>query len=319
MIYEMYKVSENSRKLRYSRIIKLFDPNKIEEDESVSELKEFEDDSYFSESLKAPGNNKDTENEEIKEENQDNIKTESNSMKNLHKETKSAVATVARAVSKETGGDASGNDTQMNETENNDFETGRSQMNEDDLPEGENDDEYINDEEMIKIAETCLLRISNELKNQNLSIHDLYQGKIMSETIEDQTIELLAPIHFIEGIKKLGINDFTELDVACLVNLLTRQELDDLILVEELDILRDSSKLRELIAEMLEKSGTTPIDEDEDEEKDERPGSGEKKKKSMNFDKVSHQSICVIFLLTEYLLRNNMSLFTLYDGKIYDQ
>jgi hypothetical protein len=39
----------------------------------------------------------------------------------------------------------------------------------------------------------------------------------------------------------------------------------------------------------------------------------------MNFTKIGDRSVCVIFLLTEYLLRHNMSLFTLYDGKIYDQ
>ena len=41
--------------------------------------------------------------------------------------------------------------------------------------------------------------------------------------------------------------------------------------------------------------------------------------RGLNFSKIGDCSVCVIFLLTEYLLRNNMSLFTLYDGKIYDQ
>lgn len=36
----------------------------------------------------------------------------------------------------------------------------------------------------------------------------------MVETIGDQNIELLAPIHFIEGLKKLGIEDFSELEIA---------------------------------------------------------------------------------------------------------
>ena len=43
------------------------------------------------------------------------------------------------------------------------------------------------------------------------------------------------------------------------------------------------------------------------------------RRRGLNFSKVGDCSVWVIFLLTEYLLRNNMSLFTLYDGKIYDQ
>ena len=119
--------------------------------------------------------------------------------------------------------------------------------------EGE-DDDYIDDEEMIKIAESWLIRISDELKNKNLDIKQLFEENIMVENIGDQSIELLAPIHFIEGLKKLGIQDFTELEIAWLVNLLTRPELDDLILLEELNILRDNSKIRESVTDFLEKT-----------------------------------------------------------------
>jgi hypothetical protein len=59
-----------------------------------------------------------------------------------------------------------------------------------------------------------LVRISNELKDQNISIHELFKDNIMVEQIEGQEIELLAPLHFIEGLKDLGIDDFTELDIA---------------------------------------------------------------------------------------------------------
>jgi hypothetical protein len=67
---------------------------------------------------------------------------------------------------------------------------------------------------MIRIAENCLMRISDELAAKDMTIKDLFAEHIMVEVIEDQDIELLAPIHFIEGIKKLGISDFTELEIA---------------------------------------------------------------------------------------------------------
>jgi hypothetical protein len=58
------------------------------------------------------------------------------------------------------------------------------------------------------------MRISDELATKNLTIQDLFAENIMVEVIDDQKIELLAPIHFIEGIKKLGISDFSELEIA---------------------------------------------------------------------------------------------------------
>ena len=130
------------------------------------------------------------------------------------------------------------------------------------------------------------MRISDELNKQNITIPELFKEEIMRETVEDQVIELLAPIHFIEGLKKLGIDDFSELEIACLVNLLTRPELDDLILVEELNILKDTNKLRESIGEMLDKSQSPNQDEES------RDLSNEKnKRKTINFNKVGDRSV----------------------------
>lgn len=115
----------------------------------------------------------------------------------------------------------------------------------------------------------------------------------MVESIGDQDIELLAPIHFIEGLKTLGIDDFSELEIACLVNLLTRPELDDLILVEELNILKDNSKIRESVSEMLDKSGQSPFrDRNDDQSEREGATSNERnKRRGLNFSKIGDRSV----------------------------
>lgn len=286
MIYEMYKVSENSRKLLYPYLLNMF--SKEDNNNFVDE--DLEEDSYFSESIK--DNNKSNKNinnqeEENKETAHDLLPTETqDGFENQQKN---------NGVVPSQGSEEGVNDTNAQiETENNQFESEKS-LNEGEgvenlgEGEGENDDEFINDEEMINIAETCLMRISHELKQQNFTIHQLFGENIMCEEIEGQKIELLAPIHFLEGLKKLGIDDFSELDVACLVNLLTRQELDDLILIDELDILRDASKLRELIADMHENSQHPVTTEEAKEEEVENPEG--KKKKGMNFDQIGERSI----------------------------
>jgi hypothetical protein len=50
----------------------------------------------------------------------------------------------------------------------------------------------------------------------------------------EDTFELLQPIGLLEGIKSLGIDDLEERDVAFLLRVLTKPELDGAILVEEL-------------------------------------------------------------------------------------
>lgn len=319
LIYEMYKVSKNSQKLKYSQIFKLFgDKSEKNIKSEGKQIEEDNDEQYEDEfsplSKKTLSNNQQThDREEAKDTAHDIHPNETDpefTDTQLTKFKHQTLAQTPKDAIDQTITETQNLDTQLNfDTEQEKQQTNRSTPSN----EGENEDDYINDEEMIRIAETCLVRISDALNRQNLSIHQLFAHNIMTETIEGQKIELLAPIHFIEGLKDLGITDFGELEIACLVNLLTRPELDDLILVEELNILKDNTKIRESVTEMLEKTGNSPY------KSDDGAHSGEKRRRGINFAKVGDRSVCVIFLLTEYLLRNNMSLFTLYDGKIYDQ
>ena len=79
----------------------------------------------------------------------------------------------------------------------------------------------IGDEEMIDIAENSLVKIAEALLAQNVTIPQLYGGVVITEYIEDQRIDLLSPLHFLEGLKQLNIA-FTELEVACLMNVLAK-------------------------------------------------------------------------------------------------
>jgi len=78
----------------------------------------------------------------------------------------------------------------------------------------ENLDEEIDDEQMISIAENCLIRIAEELLNKNITIRQLFKGEILEEEIEGEKIELLFPTSFLDGIQKLGITNFSDLENA---------------------------------------------------------------------------------------------------------
>ena len=87
---------------------------------------------------------------------------------------------------------------------------------------------------MIDIAENCLIKIAESLIAHNVSIKVLFQDEILTEEIEGQKIELLMPISFLEGLKALQLTKFSELEIACLMNILAKPQLENAILVEEL-------------------------------------------------------------------------------------
>jgi len=64
---------------------------------------------------------------------------------------------------------------------------------------------------------------------------------VIKEKIEyDEVIELLSPIGFLEGVKDLGITDLEELEVACLMRVLTKPELENAIMLKELIVIMDN-------------------------------------------------------------------------------
>jgi len=50
----------------------------------------------------------------------------------------------------------------------------------------------------------------------------------------------LSPIGFLEGIKDLGVTDLEEVEVACLMRVLTKPNLDNAILLKELVVIMEN-------------------------------------------------------------------------------
>ena len=101
--------------------------------------------------------------------------------------------------------------------------------------EGGSPEEEINEEEVIDVAEKIFIRIADELfKQGRSSIREVFKDHLYEAMMGEDTFELLQPIGLLEGIKSLGIDDLEERDVAFLLRVLTKPELDGAILVEEL-------------------------------------------------------------------------------------
>jgi hypothetical protein len=98
---------------------------------------------------------------------------------------------------------------------------------------GGGEEAVIDEEEMLDIAEKCFMRIAECIINKKLSVREAFKKQIIKETVQEtgEEMELLSPIGFLEGVKGLGISDLEEIDVACLMRILTKPDLENAILL----------------------------------------------------------------------------------------
>ena len=90
----------------------------------------------------------------------------------------------------------------------------------------------IGDDEMIDIAEGCLIQIAETVIGGNIDLRQLFDDVAITEELEGQQIVLLSPLHFIEGLKSIGL-EFAQLQIACLMNVLAKPQLENAILLDE--------------------------------------------------------------------------------------
>ena len=85
---------------------------------------------------------------------------------------------------------------------------------------------------MIDVAEQIFVRMAEGIvKQQRSSIREVFQDQIFEADIDGQSVELLSPMGLLEGIKALGIEDLTEKEIAYLMRVLTKPELDGAIII----------------------------------------------------------------------------------------
>jgi hypothetical protein len=91
----------------------------------------------------------------------------------------------------------------------------------------EDDDDYIDEEEMLDIAERCFVKIAEAILEAGLTVRQAFNPYIIREDFEGEALELLSPIGFLEGVKELGVVDLEEVEVACLMRVLTKADLEN--------------------------------------------------------------------------------------------
>lgn len=93
---------------------------------------------------------------------------------------------------------------------------------------------------MLDVAEQCFIRIAQGIINKGCNVRTAFANFIIKENIEGTALELLSPIGFLEGIKEIGIMDLEEVEVACLMRVLTKPNLENAILLKELIVIMEN-------------------------------------------------------------------------------
>jgi hypothetical protein len=106
--------------------------------------------------------------------------------------------------------------------------------------EEDGEDEQIGEEEVLDIAEACFKKIAISLNGYDITIRQLYQSKSLKEDVDGQTIHLIEPLTFVEGLNEIGVTTFSELEIACLLKVLTKPQLENLILLEDLEVIMEN-------------------------------------------------------------------------------
>ena len=99
----------------------------------------------------------------------------------------------------------------------------------------EEEEEEIDEDEVIDVAERIFIRIAEEIIKQDVtSIRDLFSDQLFEAEISGQILELLTPQGLVDGIKLLGIDDLTDKEIQYLLRVLTKPELEGAIVMQEL-------------------------------------------------------------------------------------
>ena len=101
--------------------------------------------------------------------------------------------------------------------------------------EGEGDID-LTDEEMFQIAENALLKIAHWFYIRQTTVSELYGQHIIELEYDENTkLPVISPEIFIEGLKALEVENISELELACLMQVLVKPQLNNGILIEELE------------------------------------------------------------------------------------
>ena len=155
--------------------------------------------------------------------------------------------------------------------------------------------EEIGEEEIVEIAQRCFMQMAEKMLAKKMTIKTLYQGTIQKANIGGEEMDVLNAADFMDGLKRLGINELQSVEFECLIKALAANETEELISVDNL-------------AQILEDYGIV-------DQTAERKNSGG----FLKFEQLDEISMVLMLALAEYLIQAKIPLYELFGKAIYTQ
>lgn len=212
------------------------------------------------------------------------------------------------------------------------------QPKDDDDQENESDedeDAEIDEEEMIDVAEKIFVRMASQMFDMKVSVRSAFKDHIFPVEVNNETLELISPMGFLEGVKTLGIDDLREIEVTYLLKVLSKSELDGAIMLEELLQIMANFGLFDEDGEGEvegEGEGEGDVEGEEEDQTDNSPGQGlesspestkkaGKKKKNAGIDltKLDNESIEIMAMLMLYCIKNGITAHKVFEEVLFLQ
>ena len=162
-----------------------------------------------------------------------------------------------------------------------------------------------------------------------VSVRQAFQPFIIREEFEGEYLELLSPIGFLEGVKELGVTDLEEVEVACLMRVLTKADLENAILLRELIVIMDNFGIQDDEGNTADaedgaknhsnaKEGSPDAEDSSTKKKKKKKGAAEAAQ-ALDLSQLDEKSIKILAKLMLALMELNVSLYDFFDGAIYEQ
>lgn len=128
--------------------------------------------------------------------------------------------------------------------------------------------------------------------------------------VNNQDFEIISPGGFLEGIKSLGMTELSETQVSYLLKILSKEELDGNILLQELLTIMENFGLHDEDEQQLPE-GYEP-------QEDSSPSPPKKKKGEADLTKLDNESIEIMAMLMLYCIRNEMEAKQVFESVIFE-
>lgn len=128
------------------------------------------------------------------------------------------------------------------------------------------DESEMGEEEGLDIAEKCFSLMADKMKDKKTTTINHFKDYIGNQVIEAEDGEkfevvYISPTDFLEGLDDLGL-ELTEKQIKCLMIILVKPELDNVILVQDLCMVMENFGIEEDIDDITDGSPTKSENQD---------------------------------------------------------